>query len=81
MHLTCEKVQKKQSEEERASVINPNHTEIDDALPDLIQQFDETDLDRKKESEEKNVKKEEDLVKVQEIRKKYLSKLSAKQET
>ena len=46
----------------------------------MIQQFDETDSDRKKESEEKNVKKEEDLVKVQEIRKKYLSKLSAKQE-
>ena len=70
--LLVKKYKKKWSEEEKASGINPKHTEIDDALLDLIQRFDEAGSERKKESEEKNAKKEEDLVKAQEIRKKYL---------
>ena len=60
------------SEEERASGVNPKHTEIDYALLDLIQQFDEADSHRKIEPEENNAKKEEDLVKVQQISKKSL---------
>ena len=39
------------SEEEKASVINPKHTEIDDALLNLIQRFDGADSERKKEYE------------------------------
>ena len=58
------KKEKKWSEEEKVGDINPRHTEIDDALLDLIQRFNETNSERKKESEEKNVKKE-DLVKAQ----------------
>ena len=38
----------------------------------MIRRFDDADSERKKESEEKNVKKEEGLVKTQEIRKKSL---------
>ena len=55
MHFTCEKKTninnnngKKWSEEEKVSGINPRHTEIDDVLLDLIQRFDETDSERKK---------------------------------
>ena len=70
--LLVKKYKKKWSEEGKVTGINPKHTEIDDALLDLIQQFDEADSERKKESEEKNAKKEEDLVKAQEIRRKSL---------
>ena len=64
--LLVEKYKKKWREEENVSGINPKHTEIDDVLLDLIQRFDEADSERKKDSEEKNAKKEEDLVKAQE---------------
>ena len=64
--LLVKKYKKKWREEENVSGINPKHTEIDDVLLDLIQRFDEADSERKKDSEEKNAKKEEDLVKVQE---------------
>ena len=64
--LLVKKYKKKWREEENVSGINPKHTEIDDVLLDLIQRFDEADSERKKDSEEKNTKKEEDLVKAQE---------------
>ena len=70
--LPVKKYKTKWSDEEKVSGINPKHTEIDDTLLDLIQRFDEADSERKKESEEKNAKKEEDLFKAQEIRKKSL---------
>ena len=56
------------SEEEKARVINPKHTEIDDALLNLIQRFDGADSERKKEYEQKTAKKKEDLVKAQKVR-------------
>ena len=64
--LLVKKYKKKWREEENVSGINPKHTEIDDVLLDLIQRFDEADSERKKDSEEKNAKEEEDLVKAQE---------------
>ena len=66
--LLVKKYKKKWSEEEKARGINPKYTEIDHALLNLIQRFDEADSERKK---EKNAKKV-DLVKAQETRKKSL---------
>ena len=71
-NLLVKKYKKKWSEKEKASGINPKYTEIDDALLDLIQRFDEAVSEMKNESEEKNGKKEEDLVKAQEVRQKSL---------
>ena len=51
--LLLKKYKKKWSEEEKASVINTKHTEIDDALLDLIQRFDEADSEKGK----KNLKR------------------------
>ena len=51
------------------SGISPEHSEIDEALLDLIQRFDEADNERKKETAGKKSKMEEELVKAQEIRK------------
>ena len=62
-NLLVKKYKKKWSKEEKASGINPKHTETDDVLLDLIQRFNEADSERKKESEEKNAKKKEDQVK------------------
>ena len=45
------------------------HSEIDEALLDLIQRFEEADNERKKDSIEKKSKSEEELQKAQEIRK------------
>ena len=71
-NLLVKKDKKKWSEKEKASGINPKHTEINDALLDLIQRFDEAVSEIKNESEEKNGKNKEDLVKAQEVRKKSL---------
>ena len=49
--LLLKKYKKMWSEEEKASVINPKHTEIDDALLNLIQRFDGADSERKKDYE------------------------------
>ena len=49
--LLLKKYKKMWSEEEKASVINPKDTEIDDALLNLIQRFDGADSERKKEYE------------------------------
>ena len=67
--LLVKKYKKKWSEEAKASGISPEHSEIDEALLDLIQRFDEADNERKKETAGKKSKIEEELVKAQEIRK------------
>ena len=67
-NLMVKKYKKKWEDEEKSSGISPEHTEIDDALLDLIQRFDEADSERKKESGEKKRKTEDELQKAQEIR-------------
>ena len=54
--------------ENKASRIAPNHTEIDETLLDLIEQFDEADTARQKAGAEKKSKIEEELVQTQNMR-------------
>ena len=63
--LLVKRYKKKWSEEAKASGISPEHSEIDEALLDLIQRFDEADNERKKETAGKKSKMEQELVKAQ----------------
>ena len=66
--LIVKKFKSKQNEENKASGISPEMTELDEALQDIIERFNEADLARDKESAEKKSKQAEDLIKAQEIR-------------
>ena len=54
--------------EHKASGIAPSYTEIDEALHDLIERFDEADAARQKATAEKKSKVEEELVQAQNMR-------------
>ena len=66
--LIAKKFKSKQNEENKASGISPEITELNEALQDITERFNEADLDRDKESAEKKSKQAEDLIKAQEIR-------------
>ena len=66
--LLVKKYKAKWSKEDKASGISPDLTEIDEALLDLIERFNESDASRNKEAAEKKSKTEDDLIKAQEIR-------------
>ena len=51
----------KWNEEEKSSGTNPDYTELDGALMDLIQRFDEADSERKMETNEKEIKIKNEL--------------------
>ena len=57
-------------------VVSTQSTEIDDPLLDLIERLGQADSERKKVSEEKNEKMEEDLVNTEKIRKNYFETFS-----
>ena len=61
--LLVKKYKSKRRAEDKASGRAPNHTEIDEALLDLIERFDEADIARQKAKAEKKV--EEKLVQIQ----------------
>ena len=63
---------KRNSDEIKASGITPEVTEVDEALEDLIQRFEEADEEFKLQSANKKAKIEEDLAAAQEIRQKSL---------
>lgn len=63
---------KRNSEEMKASGISPEVTEVDEALEDLVQRFDEADEEFKLQSATKKAKIEEDIAAAQEIRQKSL---------
>ena len=60
------------NDEKRASSVSPEPSEVDDALADLIERFNEADSVREKEISSKKSKQAEDLVKAQELRKQSL---------
>ena len=59
----------KWNEEEKSSGTNPDYTELDGALMDLIQRFDEADSERKMETNEKEIKIKNELAKAKKMRK------------
>ena len=62
----------KVSQEERASGITPEETEVDRAMEEIIQLFEEYDWENEKLSEEKKKKAEEDVAKAEEMRRESL---------
>ena len=62
----------KVSEENRASGISPEETEVDQAMEEIIQLFEEHDRDNEKLSDEKKKKAEEDVAKAEEMRRQSL---------
>ena len=64
--LLVKKYKSKRRAEDKASGRAPNHTEIDEALLDMIERFDEADIARQKAKAEKKV--EEKLVQIQNMR-------------
>ena len=62
--LLVKKYKTKWNEEEKSSGTNPDYTELDGALMDLMQRFDE----RKRETNDKKSKIENELAKAQEMR-------------
>ena len=64
--MLVKKYKSKRRAEDKASGRAPNHTEIDEALLDLIERFDEADIARQKAKAEKKV--EEKLVQIQNMR-------------
>jgi len=70
--LLAKKHKAKISKENKASGISPDISEVDEALADLIQRFEEADKMREVELNEKKNKQSEELSKAQEIRKQSL---------
>ena len=66
--LLLKKYKTKWNEEGKSSGTNPDYTELDGALMDLIQRFDEADSERKRETNEKKLKIKNELAKAQEMR-------------
>ena len=66
---------KRMRDEEKASGISPEITEVDEALADLLERFDQADEEFKVENNRKKAKIEEDMSKAQEIRRKSLETL------
>ena len=66
--LLVKKYKSKWRAEDKASGIAPSYTEIDEALYDLIERFDEADAARQKATAEKKSKVEEELVQAQNMR-------------
>ncbi|XP_078347999.1 uncharacterized protein LOC144633091 [Oculina patagonica] len=62
----------KVAQEERASGITPEETEVDRAMAEIIQLFEEYDRENEKLSEEKKKKAEEDVAKAEEMRRESL---------
>ena len=62
-------------DEDKASGITPDVTEVDEALADLVERFEQADDEFKMESNNKKAKIEEDMSKAQEIRRKSLETL------
>ena len=63
------KYKTKWNEEEKSSVTIPDYTELDVVLMALIQRFDEADSERKRGTNEKKLKIENELAEAQEMRK------------
>ena len=70
--LLVKKHKTKTNVENKASGISPEVSELDEALADLIERFNEADSAREKETGKKNNKQAEDLVTAQEMRRKSL---------
>ena len=65
--LLFKKNKAKWNEEEKSSGTKPDYTELDGALMDPIQRLDEADSERKRETNEKKSKIENELAKAQEM--------------
>ena len=66
--LLVKKYKAKWRTEDKASGIAPDHSELDEALLDLIERFDEADTARQKVTAEKKSKVEEELMQAQDMR-------------
>ena len=77
--LLVKKYKTRRNEDLKASGSNPEHTELDDALQDLIERFEEADNIRKVEKAEKAEKAETELALAQEVRNKSLETFSQTQ--
>ena len=66
--LLVKKFKAKRRAEDKASGIAPEHSELDDALLDLIERFEEADSQRTKASAEKKSKQEEEYSQAQDMR-------------
>ena len=72
-YLTLEKTYKKQKrEEDKQSGINPEETEVDFALADIIQRFEEAQKIHQDASEKQKKKTEQDAAKAEDMRRKSL---------
>ena len=68
-----------QREEERASGISPEISEVDECLEDIIERFKERDENQRKENEEKKERAIEDILKTEEMRKRSLETFTESQ--
>ena len=71
---------RKQREEEKASGINPDETELDIALRDIIDRFNEAETEHSRQVTEKKVKQDNDVKKAMEMRKRSMETLSESME-
>ena len=72
-YLTLEKTYKKQKrEEDKQSGINPEETEVDFALADIIERFEEAQKTHQGVSEKQKKKTEQDAAKAEDMRRKSL---------
>ena len=72
-YLTLEKTYKKQKrEEDKQSGINPEETEVDFALADIIERFEEAQKIHQDASEKQKKKTEQDAAKAEDMRRKSL---------
>ena len=70
---------KQQREEERASGISSEISEVDECLEDIIERFKEKDENQRKENEEKKERATEDALKAAEMRKRSLETFTESQ--
>ena len=73
--LLRSKYDKKIKDEEKASGISPEPTEVDDAMCDILKRFEEAEEDHQKEQEEKNRKETENVQQAQDMRRTSMERL------
>ena len=80
LNTILEKFKRKMNAEERASGINPDETELDIALRDILERFKQAEEEQTKESDEKKAKTEGDMQKAAEMRQRSLETFSETKE-
>ena len=76
LRLLRDNFRKREREEERASGISPEETEIDAAIREIVEHFDHAEETQKNQSQEKKDKVQNDMSKAVEIRKRSMETLA-----